>query len=286
MDIGRLAHAVSASQHHHHHLLQRVPSTVVKTLVESDEDGIEEEEEDLEEEEILMDPMDITIVEEDGSTSIVEGAKVSSIVSSGGEPSGSSIRIDHGNVTYQLVSSEDYPSSQTATPIQILNQGSSPSSSSSSGGGGGQAYYVVQGRSHHHHPQGLRSFGGFSVLSSKSNSRDEKKRATHNEVERRRRDKINGWIGKLAKIVPSCADDIGAKNQSKGGILAKACEYIGELKSANCRLASTLREHASTAEELDALRREVSELRKENLNLKQQIGPVEDDSTVTVVTTE
>ena len=37
--------------------------------------------------------------------------------------------------------------------------------------------------------------------------RDEKKRATHNEVERRRRDKINGWINKLAKIVPSCNDD-------------------------------------------------------------------------------
>jgi upstream stimulatory factor len=74
--------------------------------------------------------------------------------------------------------------------------------------------------------------------------------------------------------------------QSKGGILAKACEYIGELKSTNCRLAATLREHANTAEELDALRREVSELRKENMMIKQQLGPTEDDSTVIITTSE
>ena len=32
-------------------------------------------------------------------------------------------------------------------------------------------------------------------------ARDEKRRATHNEVERRRRDKINNWIIKLSKVV-------------------------------------------------------------------------------------
>ena len=39
------------------------------------------------------------------------------------------------------------------------------------------------------------------------NPRDEKRRATHNEVERRRRDKINNWITKLAAIVPDCSQD-------------------------------------------------------------------------------
>lgn len=38
-------------------------------------------------------------------------------------------------------------------------------------------------------------------------SRDERRRATHNEVERRRRDKINNWITKLAKLVPDCNQD-------------------------------------------------------------------------------
>lgn len=39
------------------------------------------------------------------------------------------------------------------------------------------------------------------------NIRDDKRRATHNEVERRRRDKINNWIMKLAKVVPECSQD-------------------------------------------------------------------------------
>ena len=38
-------------------------------------------------------------------------------------------------------------------------------------------------------------------------NRDDRRRATHNEVERRRRDKINSWIVKLAKVVPECAQD-------------------------------------------------------------------------------
>jgi len=47
-----------------------------------------------------------------------------------------------------------------------------------------------------------------------------------------------------------------------------------------------LKEHESTAEELDALRRQVIELRKENMMLKQQLGPTEDDSTVIITTSE
>ena len=57
-----------------------------------------------------------------------------------------------------------------------------------------------------------RSIGRMSGVG-KAAVRDEKKRATHNEVERRRRDKINGWINKLAKIVPSCNDDSTKQGQ-------------------------------------------------------------------------
>lgn len=56
--------------------------------------------------------------------------------------------------------------------------------------------------------------------------RDDKRRATHNEIERRRRDKINSWITKLAALVPNSGLPDSA---SKGGILAKACDYITEL---------------------------------------------------------
>uniref|UniRef100_A0A673HDZ3 BHLH domain-containing protein n=1 Tax=Sinocyclocheilus rhinocerous TaxID=307959 RepID=A0A673HDZ3_9TELE len=37
--------------------------------------------------------------------------------------------------------------------------------------------------------------------------RDERRRAQHNEVERRRRDKINNWIVALSKIIPDCSID-------------------------------------------------------------------------------
>ena len=37
--------------------------------------------------------------------------------------------------------------------------------------------------------------------------RDERKRANHNEVERRRRDTINKWIFELSKIIPDCSND-------------------------------------------------------------------------------
>lgn len=71
--------------------------------------------------------------------------------------------------------------------------------------------------------------------------RDDRRRATHNEVERRRRDKINHWIMKLGNIIPAdgSAMEIGTsgrptiaaiEGQSKGGILSKACEYVQMLQ--------------------------------------------------------
>jgi len=130
-------------------------------------------------------------------------------------------------------------------------------------------------------------------VSSKAIVRDEKKRATHNEVERRRRDKINGWINKLAKIVPTCVEEnsnnskIGQvlQNSSKGGILAKACEYIHELRNTNIRLAGTLKDHESTLEDIATLRRENMDLRRENTQLRQEFRIVDDEEATTVIIT-
>jgi upstream stimulatory factor len=67
--------------------------------------------------------------------------------------------------------------------------------------------------------------------------RDERRRANHNEIERRRRDKINNWITQLNSRIPETFIDsnrmLGSgatDNLSKGGILAKACEYITYLE--------------------------------------------------------
>merc|ERR1739844_372694 len=77
--------------------------------------------------------------------------------------------------------------------------------------------------------------GPFAVdqISSQGNKEDKigTRRATHNEVERRRRDNINNWIMKLSKLLPDCnnhENSQGKHSQSKGGILAKACEYLAE----------------------------------------------------------
>jgi hypothetical protein len=46
-----------------------------------------------------------------------------------------------------------------------------------------------------------------------ANPRDDKRRATHNEVERRRRDKINNWIMRLAKLIPDVDNDHSKSGQ-------------------------------------------------------------------------
>ncbi|XP_076171726.1 upstream stimulatory factor 1 isoform X1 [Ptiloglossa arizonensis] len=114
--------------------------------------------------------------------------------------------------------------------------------------------------------------------------RDDRRRATHNEVERRRRDKINNWIAKLGKIIPECnatstANGSGSsgeskanyETQSKGGILAKACEYIGELRVANQGLGQCLRDNEKLRQEITALKQLVTQLKRENLQLRTQI---------------
>ncbi|XP_012229965.1 upstream stimulatory factor 1-like isoform X2 [Linepithema humile] len=126
--------------------------------------------------------------------------------------------------------------------------------------------------------------------------RDDRRRATHNEVERRRRDKINNWIAKLGKIIPECnpsttttgsgSSGEGKTNyetQSKGGILAKACEYIGELRTANQNLSQCLRDNDKLRQEITALKQLVAQLKRENLQLRSQISPSSSATSTDVV---
>lgn len=116
--------------------------------------------------------------------------------------------------------------------------------------------------------------------------RDDRRRATHNEVERRRRDKINNWIAKLGKIIPECNTNASANSngnssgegkanyetQSKGGILAKACEYIGELRAANQGLGQCLRDNEKLRQEINALKQLIAQLKRENAQLRSQVS--------------
>ncbi|KAF2362393.1 Myc-type basic helix-loop-helix (bHLH) domain [Trinorchestia longiramus] len=124
----------------------------------------------------------------------------------------------------------------------------------------------------------LKSESAPSTVSSMSNSRgrarEDKRRVVHNEVERRRRDKINNWICKLAKILPNCSET-QLKNvnmmTSKAGILAKACDYIQEMQRENETLSDTARKHQRLQQELQLLREQNNQLKNENTLLREQL---------------
>ncbi|XP_062566704.1 upstream stimulatory factor 2-like isoform X2 [Saccostrea cucullata] len=101
--------------------------------------------------------------------------------------------------------------------------------------------------------------------------RDDRRRATHNEVERRRRDKINNWIVQLSKVIPDCSQEHTKQGQSKGGILSKACDYITELKTANLRMSDSLKETERLSVDLELLRQQCEELKNENSILRAQL---------------
>ncbi|KAG8227799.1 hypothetical protein J437_LFUL006213 [Ladona fulva] len=239
----------------------------------------------------------LTIVEEDGSLGsageLTSGEVAEDQAAVAGlshtqllDPSGSvqyQFRTDNGQagtVTYRVVQVASPGESPEVLP-QIV---SSPSGFSSPSQQGVQAvltsplngqFYVIGS------PQDV--FGATSQrslaprtgqLDSRGSScplplqRDERRRATHNEVERRRRDKINNWIVKLSKIIPECAPDHAKQGQSKGGILAKACEYIMELRSSNQRLADCLKDNERLTMDLELLRQQGEELKRENALLR------------------
>lgn len=114
--------------------------------------------------------------------------------------------------------------------------------------------------------------------------RDERRRATHNEVERRRRDKINNWIVQLSKLVPDCAQECNKAGQvtgSKGGILSKACEYITSLRTANSRMGESLKDLEKLSVDVELLRQQNDELKQENTllrNTMQQHGLIPPDT--------
>lgn len=104
------------------------------------------------------------------------------------------------------------------------------------------------------------------------------RRATHNEVERRRRDNINNWIMKLGKLIPDCnnstvaQDGGGGKHaQSKGGILAKACEYLADTRNTNHRMLESIKQTEGMTAENERLSAQVEQLQQENAILKQQL---------------
>ena len=96
------------------------------------------------------------------------------------------------------------------------------------------------------------------------------------QVERRRRDTINNMIMKLGKLIPDLFNpETGPpKNNtlSKGGILARACEYVTEIRQSN----QLLREKVAKTEtkllsENKELQNQIDALKQENELLRNQL---------------
>jgi len=106
--------------------------------------------------------------------------------------------------------------------------------------------------------------------------KDVRKRNNHNEIERRRRSRINSSMKNLAAIVPSKPGQIppaggGAQNLCKGILLERAVEYIQELQAQNQSEAS------KTTESDASLYKEIIELRIMNEELKRQLSKATDN---------
>ncbi|XP_016130552.1 upstream stimulatory factor 1-like isoform X2 [Sinocyclocheilus grahami] len=102
-------------------------------------------------------------------------------------------------------------------------------------------------------------------------SRDDKRRVQHNEVERRRRDKINNWIVQLSKTIPDCNVDATKNGQSKGWILSKACDYIQELRQSNARLEEELNAEDRLRMDNQLLKQEMEEWKSKNQMIRAQL---------------
>ncbi|CAF0757545.1 unnamed protein product [Brachionus calyciflorus] len=94
--------------------------------------------------------------------------------------------------------------------------------------------------------------------------RDERRKANHNEVERRRRDNINKWIVELSKVIPDSCNDQSKHGQSKGGILEKTVQYLIDTKKKNQILSDQIRLLESLKPENDFLKKEIEKFQKEN----------------------
>lgn len=188
---------------------------------------------------------------------------------------------------------------------QILNLGAAAGNAAAFGGqilnipngnpGNGQNFYVMIPQStsqldstQHQKIAPMVLQGSTSdTLTQQRSEREEKRRQTHNEVERRRRGKINGWIRKLAEMVPNCKDELGVKQQrghpaatrdtngqgvkSNCGVLQKTVNFIQELQIAHSQVVERLQEQNQVLVEMAKVRENLKRVEQENQLFRSQL---------------
>ncbi|XP_011404335.1 PREDICTED: uncharacterized protein LOC105312975 [Amphimedon queenslandica] len=115
------------------------------------------------------------------------------------------------------------------------------------------------------------------------------RKQTHNEVERRRRDRINELIKILAEVVPGCQKKDSSNGNivgyvySKGTVLEKTVEYVRELIMQNEQLVATAKLAEKSASALHILQNQITVLEKENTFLRAQMVQLGIDTSSTAL---
>lgn len=214
--------------------------------------------------------------EESSVTGLMDNNCIQYRVSGGG----TSTESGGGSLSYRVVSSEsEQNNGGSAVNANTLSNVQAVLASPLNG-----QFYVIGNPSDVLGGMGQRTIaprtGPFALESNSSQTQKEDRqgtrRATHNEVERRRRDNINNWIMKLGKLIPNLdgspdSSSGGKQTQSKGGILAKACEYLSETRNTNQRLVDSLKLNEGISADNERLSSQVEQLQQENALLKQQL---------------
>nr|XP_046914439.1 upstream stimulatory factor 1-like isoform X2 [Dermatophagoides farinae] len=147
---------------------------------------------------------------------------------------------------------------QVSYRVVNLNQSNSTllQTTTSSTGNNGPQILVMMPNNNTNNDNNQNTF----VKKTPKNVADQKRRMTHREIERRRRDKINDWIYALSKEVPDCATDRTKQGQSKGGILAKTVKYIQDLRAENVSLRS----------DVERLKRRITDIEEDRIHYKDE----------------
>lgn len=107
--------------------------------------------------------------------------------------------------------------------------------------------------------------------------REQIRKATHNEVERRRRDRINELIKTLAQLVPGCQKKDASTGSiigyvySKGTVLDKTVDYLKELLLQNEQLTHATKLAEKSAGTISVLQSQIAALEKDNALLRSQL---------------
>ncbi|XP_067676181.1 mucin-2-like [Haliotis asinina] len=88
----------------------------------------------------------------------------------------------------------------------------------------------------------------------------DRKRLSHNVLERRRKDKIKRWVVAIKELLPKFS--LGMEKLSHGDIMEKACSYIKELQDKNEKLLQNCGGEVQ-AEEIEKLKKELSDVHAE-----------------------